>query len=69
VAAVATVVEQQCSAFSARLDRVIADLEHRQQALVALVDRHVDESLARLSRLEAAMRFPGGKPPEPPARH
>jgi hypothetical protein len=52
-----------------RVDQVIAGFEHTQQALVALVDRHMHDSLARLDRLEAAMRFPRGEPPsEPPAR-
>jgi hypothetical protein len=53
-----------------QLDQARADLERKHQALVALVDRHLHASLARLSRLEAAMRLPRGEPPsEPPARH
>jgi len=69
-AACTTVVEQQLQRMLGQLDQVSADLERKHQALVALVDRYLHDSLARLSRLEAVMRFPGGKPPsEPPRRH
>ena len=70
VAACGKVVEQQLQRMLDQLDQASADLERRHQALVALVDRHLHDSLARLDRLEAAMRFPRREPPsEPPARH
>jgi hypothetical protein len=52
------------------MDQVIDGFERKHQALVALADRHMHDSLARLARLEAAMRFPSGEPPsEPPLQH
>jgi hypothetical protein len=70
VAACVKVVQEQQRPILDRVDQVIAGFEHTQQALVALVDRNMHDSLARLDRLEAAMRFPRGEPPsEPPARH
>jgi hypothetical protein len=71
VAACVKVVQEQQRPILDRVDQVIAGFEHTQQALVALVDRHLHDNLARLSRIEAAMRFPGGEPPERggPARH
>ena len=71
VAVCTTVVEQQLQRMLDQLDQASADLERRHQALVALVDRHLHDSLARLDRLEATMmRFPRREPPsEPPARH
>jgi hypothetical protein len=62
----------ELEALKAELDRVIADLDREHQTLVALVDRHMHDGLARLDRLEAALRFPRREPPEqsePPARH
>jgi len=70
VAACVKVVEEQQRPILDQMDRVVADLEQKYQALVALADRHLHDSLARLARIEAAMRFPRGEPPsEPPARH
>jgi hypothetical protein len=70
-AACTTVVEQQLQRILAQVDQVIAGFEQKHQVLVALADRHMHDSLARLARLEAAMhRLPRGEPPsEPPARH
>jgi hypothetical protein len=60
----------ELEALKAELDRVIADLDHKHQTLVALVDRHLHDGLARLDRLEAALRFPSAeREREPPARH
>jgi hypothetical protein len=63
-----------CGAFVEQQERLLDQmgqaLEHRHQVLVALVDRHLHDNLARLDRLETALRFPRGEPPsEPPARH
>jgi hypothetical protein len=70
VAACVKVVQEQQRPILDRVDQVIAGFEHTQQVLVALVDRHMHDSLARLARLEAAVRIPRGEPPsEPSARH
>jgi primosomal protein N'' len=72
VAACVKVVEEQQRPILEQLDRVVADFEQKYRALVALADRHMLDSLARLSRLEEAVmrRLPRGEPPsEPPARH
>jgi hypothetical protein len=72
VAACVKVVEEQQRPILEQLDRVVADFEQKYRALVALADRHMHDSLARLSRLEEAVmrRLPRGEPPsEPPARH
>jgi hypothetical protein len=62
-AACARFAEQQGRIFD-EIDRV---LEHRHQVLVALVDRHLHDNLARLDRLEAALRR--GEPPSEPPLH
>ena len=67
VAACVKVVEEQQRPILDQIDRMVADFERKQQALVALADRHI--SLARLARIEAALRLPKREPPEPPARH
>jgi hypothetical protein len=72
VAACVKVVQEHLRPILDQVDRAMASFESTQQALVALVDRHVHASLARLDRIEAAVRFPRGEPPErsePPARH
>jgi hypothetical protein len=63
-----------CGAFVKQQERLLDQmdrvLKHRHQVLVALVDRHLHDSLARLAQLEAALRLPRREPPsEPPARH
>jgi hypothetical protein len=69
-AACAKVVEEQLQRMLGQLDQASAELERGHQTLVALVDRHLHDSLARLDRLEAALRWPRGEPPsEPPRRH
>jgi hypothetical protein len=66
----ATFVEEQQRPILDQMDRVVADFEQKHQALVALADRHMHDSLARLARIEAAMRMPKREPSsEPPARH
>jgi hypothetical protein len=70
----AKVVDEQLQRMLGQLDQASANFERGHQTLAALVDRHLHDSLARLARLEAAMRFPRGEPPseppsEPPARH
>ena len=70
VAACVKFVEEQQRPILDQMDRVVADFEQKYQALVALADRQMHDSLARLARLEAALRFSKEEPPsEPPARH
>jgi len=70
VAACVKVVEEQQRPILDQMDRVVADFEQKYRALVALADRHLHDSLARLARIEAVMCLPRREPPsEPPARH
>jgi len=68
-AACTTVVEEQLQRMLGQLDQASAELERSHQVLVALVDRHLHDSLARLDRLEAALRLPGEPPREPSRQH
>jgi hypothetical protein len=63
VAACVKVVEEQQRPIFDQIDRMVADFEQKHEALVALADRHMHDSLARLAHLEAMMR--GSASPSP----
>jgi hypothetical protein len=74
LAALKAALEAACTAIAEQQGRLLDQLERaferRHKIIVALVDRHLADSVARLEAIEAAMRFPRGTPPsEPPSRH